>query len=230
MIISRFARCVLIGAILPFAESRAEDAPREPAAFVKALAAGKHQTIVTYGTSLTAGGAWVGQLQQALEKRYPGLAHVVNSGQGAMWSQWGLDHLDERVIAKKPDAVLIEWSINDAYLDYKTSVEQCRQNLNTMIDRILAALPKCEIIIEVMNPPTGEHLTRRPNIAAYEQVYRDVAKARHLRLVDHSPQWKAVIAAGGDRWKTYMPDGIHPNELGCEKVLTPFLLSALGLR
>ena len=201
----------------------------EPAAFVAALAAGRKQTVITYGTSLTAGGAWVGQLQAALDARHPGLAKVINSGQGAMWSKWGLEHLDERVIAKAPDAVLIEWSINDAFLEYKTSADECRANLNTMLDRILAAHPKCEIILQVMNPPTGEHLDRRPKIADYEQVYREVAKARNLRLVDHSPQWAAVLAKGDAGWKALVPDGIHPSAAGCEQIITPFLLKTLGL-
>jgi len=48
------------------------------------LEAGRSQTIVTYGTSLTAGGAWVSQLQEALNAKYPGLAKVINSGENAM--------------------------------------------------------------------------------------------------------------------------------------------------
>ena len=126
------------------------------------------------------------QLRQALDAKFPKLATVVNSGQGAMWSKWGVEHLDERVIAKKPDAVFIEFSINDAYLPYQTSTETARKNLDTMVDRIRRANAQCEIILMVMNPPIGIHLERRPKIADYEQVYRDVAKARRLRLIDQS--------------------------------------------
>lgn len=201
----------------------------DQAVFVRALAAGKPQTIVTYGTSLTAGGPWVGQFQQALDAKFPRLAKVVNSGQGAMWSKWGVDHLDERVIANKPDAVFIEFSINDAYLEYATPADAARQNLETMIARILAANAQCEIILMVMNPPTAEHLARRPKIADYEQVYRDVAKARGLRLIDHSANWQAVLKEGEAKWRAYVPDGIHPNEAGCREVLTPHLLKSIGL-
>ena len=82
---------------------------------VSNLQAGKQQTLVVYGTSLTAGGAWVGQVQKALNERYPGQATLINSGKGAMWSKWGADNLDTHVIQKKPDTVLIEFAINDAY-------------------------------------------------------------------------------------------------------------------
>ena len=64
------------------------------------LKAGKPQTIVTYGTSLTDGGAWVGQLHEALNAKFPSLATVLNSGKSGMWSKWGVDNLDSQVITR----------------------------------------------------------------------------------------------------------------------------------
>ena len=154
------------------------------------LKAGKTQTIVTYGTSLTAGGAWVGQLQGALNQEYPGLAKVINRGQGGMWSKWGVEHLEERVIAKKPDAVLLEFAINDAFLEYKTSTQEARTNLVNMIDRILAANSQCQVILMTMNPPIGIHSERRPKVDDYYELYRQVAKERNLLLIDHYLNWK----------------------------------------
>ena len=202
---------------------------REKAAFVAGLEAGRPQTVVLYGTSLTAGGAWVEQFGAALEKKFPKLATIVNSAQGAMWSKWGVENLDERVIAKKPDALFIEFSINDAFLEYATPPEDARKNLEAMIDRTLAAQPACEIILLVMNPPTREHLERRPKLADYEQVYRDVAKARGLRLIDFSADWQAVLKQGEAPWFALVPDGIHPNADGAQQVILPHLLKSLGL-
>ena len=149
------------------------------------IESGKQQTVITYGTSLTAGGAWVQQLQEALNHRYPGKAKLINSAKGAMWSTWGVENLGTRVIRKKPDTVLIEFAINDAYLPYKTSVEQAQRNLENMIERILKSNSACEIILMVMNPPVAVHLERRPKIKDYYQMYRDVAKDRKLLLIDH---------------------------------------------
>jgi acyl-CoA thioesterase-1 len=199
----------------------------EPALVVKNLAAGKKQHIVTYGTSLTAGGAWVGQLRELLNKKFPGLATVTNSGQSGMWSKWGLDHLDERVIKKNPDTVLIEWAINDAFLEYKTSVEQAQKNLETMLDAILKHNPNCEIILMTMDPPINVHLEKRPEIEKYYQMYRDVAKARKLRLIDHEANWKPVLEKGKDAYLALVPDGIHPNAKGCEQIITPAIEAAL---
>lgn len=201
----------------------------EPAAFVARLNAGKPQTLVTYGTSLTAGGAWVGQLQKALDNKFPGLAKVINSGAGGMWSKWGVDNLDKRVIEKAPDAVIIEFAINDAFLKYDTSPADARRNLENMIDRIQKARPQCQVILMTMNPPTGVHLEQRPKILDYYEVYRQVAKQRHLLLIDHFPNWADLLKRDEATFKKYVPDGIHPNALGCEKVIVPQLLRSLGV-
>jgi lysophospholipase L1-like esterase len=201
----------------------------EKSRLVSNLEMGKKQTVVTYGTSLTAGGAWVEQFTAELDRGYPRLATVINSGQGAMWSQWGVENLEARVLAKHPDTVLIEFSINDAYLPYNTSVEQARSNLETMVDHILAMNTSCEIILMVMNPPTGVHLDRRPHVESYNQMYRDVAVQRHLTLIDHYPNWQQILKADPKRFSEYVPDGIHPNAEGCKAVITPGIVRALGM-
>jgi acyl-CoA thioesterase-1 len=201
----------------------------EQSILIANLKAGKPQTVVVYGTRLTAGGAWVQQLQQALNQAYPEKAKVMNSGKGAMWSKWGVDNLDKLVIEKKPDTVLIEFGINDAFLKYNTSVEQAQKNLENMIERILKANSHCEIILMVMNPAIGVHLERRPNLKDYYQMYRDMAKTRKLLLIDHYPNWEKILNSDADLFNNYVPDGIHPNAEGCEMVITPEINKTLGI-
>jgi alpha-L-arabinofuranosidase len=201
----------------------------EKSQLVTNMELGKQQTVITYGTSLTAGGAWVRQLQQALERKYPGKAKLINSAKGAMWSTWGVDNLDAHLIQKRPDTVLIEFAINDAYLPYKTSVEQARSNLDNMIDRILNSNAACEIVLMVMNPPVGVHLERRPKIKDYYQMYRGVAQDRKLLLIDHYPVWESILNENATLFRKYVPDGIHPGPEGCKAVITPTVLQALGV-
>lgn len=196
---------------------------------VSNLKAGKQQTLVVYGTSLTAGGAWVSQLQKTVNEQFPAQLTLINSGKGSMWSKWGVDNLDARVIQKKPDTVLIEFAINDAFLDYKTSVAEARANLTNMIDRILAAKPGTEIILMTMNPPIGVHLERRPMIKDYYQMYRDVAKKRNLMLIDHYANWEPIMEKDSALFSKYVPDGIHPGPEGCTRVITPAILKGLGI-
>ena len=213
--------CFLLAATLLHAGAESQ--------FVTHLNAGKQQTIVTYGTSLTARPGWVSQLKKVLNDCYPGQANVINSGQGAKRSKWGVDNLDERVIKKKPDAVFIEFAINDAYRPGKTSVKQAQDNLENMIERILKDNPKCEIILMTMNPPLGGHLDARPRIKEYYQMYRDVAKARGFLLIDHYPEWAKILENDPELFKKYVPDNIHPTREGAKAVITPNIIKALGI-
>lgn len=197
--------------------------------FVEELRRGESRRIVVYGTSLTEGGAWVKHLTDALETRFPGQSAVINAAKSAMWSNWGVENLQQCVLDQKPDAVFIEFSINDAFLEYQTSVEQARRNLETMIDRILQSQPNAQIILMVMNPPIREHLERRPDVEKYNQNYRDVAAERNLLLIDHGPAWRKVLETDPALFDQYVPDGIHPAEIGCEKIITPNILKSLGL-
>lgn len=202
----------------------------ETSQLVTNLKAGKKQTVVMYGTSLTAGGAWVPQVKEALETEYPGLTTVYNSGENAMWSKWGMDNLYVRVISKKPDTVFIEFAINDAYLEYKTTLEEAKKNLNGMIDRILKAKPDTEIILMTMSAVYGISLEKRPNYKDYYQMYRDVAKERKLRLIDNYPNWAAILEKDKDRYARLVPDTAHPTADACMEVTTPVILKALGLK
>lgn len=223
---SKFGAILLTLCLFSSALSHAGEKSR----LVTNLESGKQQTVVTYGTSLTSGAAWVRQLQAALHSSYPGKAKVINSGKGSMWSKWGIDNLGKRVIEKKPDTVVIEFAINDAYLPYKTSVKQARNNLENMINRILKSNAECEIVLMVMNPPIGVYLESRPRIKDYYQMYRDVATDRKLLLIDHYPKWEHILNEDPELFKKYIPDGIHPGAEGCKTVITPEITKALGIK
>ena len=193
------------------------------------LRAGRKQTIVTYGTSLTALGNWPGILGEALKTTLPGPATIINSAMCGMWSRWGIVNLDERVLRHNPDVVFMEFAINDAYLPYRTSVGDARNNLERMIDRILDRNHGCEIILMTMNPPIGDHLRARPDVAKYVEAYREVAGARKLVLVDQYPVWQRLLAENRSVFDEYVPDGLHPNELGSRMITVPGILRALGI-
>ena len=213
-----------------------------PAAFVSALAVGQHRIIVVYGTSLTADGAWVSQMGSWLTAKYPGLFTVVNSGLSGKNSAEGLARLQTKVLNHNPDTVFIEFAMNDAFLytdgTPPLSVSQARQNLETMIQAIQQQNPQSEIILQTMNmvwnSPTGSNQSAslRPNLAAYYQMYREVAAARGLMLIDHQPNWVALQNETASTYQSYVPDGVHPTATGCSKVTLPLLqwkLSGGGL-
>lgn len=198
--------------------------------FLSQIKKGEKQTIVVYGTSLSARpDGWTAMLQDRINAIYPGTVEVINSARSAMWSTWGVQNLDERVLSKQPDMVLIEFAMNDAYLPYKTSKEVCRINLEYMIDRIEEANPHCEIVLQVMNMPIAEHLEQRPQINVYYDVYRKVAKKRKLKLIDHYTYWKDILKQGEVVFRKYVPDGIHPDVEAWQTYTVPFILQELGI-
>ena len=205
----------------------------EKSRLVSNLESGKKQVVVAYGTSLTAKGAWVKQLADALDRRYPGLATVVNSGGSGQWSKWGVENLEKRVIQKHPNTVFVEFSINDSVARFEGSVAIARANLEAIIDGILKHNPKCEIILMTMTPgdkyPQG-HRSYRKDIAAHYEMYRTVARKRGLQLIDHYPNWKALESDHPEVFAKYVPDSIHPTPEGCAKVVTPVIIAALGMK
>ncbi len=61
-------------------------------------------------------------------------------------------------------------------------------------------------------------------------MYRDVAKMRKLRLIDHLVNWEQLLEKDKPLFDKYVPDGLHPGAEGCAKIITPAILKALGLR
>jgi len=203
----------------------------EPAAFVKKLAAGKPQVIVCYGTSLTQGGAWVNALQKALNQSFPKKATVLNRGGPGQNSTWGVASV-QKVIDAKPDVVFIEFSVNDAVERFHLPVEQAKKNLETIVDAIHKANPDTQIILQIMNPivghPEGDN-SHRKDLPAYWEMYRAYGKEHGYLVIDHSPAWQAVLDKGEDEYKKLVPDGVHPNAEGNEKIIVPTMLKELGL-
>jgi len=135
------------------------------------------------------------------------------------------------MLAHKPDVVFIEFAINDAYLPYGISREDSKKNLNTLIDRILADNPKTEIILQTMNSP--EHgadptASQRPRLTDYVEGYRQVAKQRNLRLVDHFPHWLKLMQDTPDEFDKLVPDGARLRAEGYARILIPELKRVLG--
>lgn len=196
------------------------------------LLAGKDQTVVVYGTSLTAGGRWVPLTKDWLEglNRDKAKVTLFNSAQSGKNSLVGLEKLDALVIARKPDTVLIEFAVNDAFLyddlKQRVSVEDSAKNLETMIERIKKALPGTEIIIQTMNPawdsPKGNgSATKRPELAAYYEGYRTVAKKHGLLLIDHNKNWDAIRQKDQAEFEKLVMDGVHPTAEASAAVTFP---------
>ncbi len=194
---------------------------------IERLAAGRRQRVLVYGTSLTRLGSWVRDLRRALDSRFQGLVTMINAAESATDSAWGVAHLRGRVLDKGPDAVLIEFASNDALLARRMPVAQSLANHARIVGGIRDRFPACEVVLQVMNPPVDAHLRDRPRYEFYHEAVRRLAAEARVRLVDHEPVWRGILRASRVLFDAYVPDGMHPNQLGCRRVVTPSLLAAL---
>jgi lysophospholipase L1-like esterase len=222
-------RSMFFKTALALAAAAALPARAAEANFLTVLAAGRHQTLVTYGTSLTANSAWPALLEETLRDAFGRRSvRVLNKAGGGKDSRWGLANLQERVIAKKPDTIFLEFAINDAVAASHLSVSESMGNLEQMIATIRRELPDCDIILMIMNPPAGDALRQRPEIRKYEAGWRRVAAEQHCWLVDFSWKWRKIASREPARWAALAPDGLHPKPRACREVILPYLLEKLG--
>lgn len=208
-----------------------------PSQLVQKLSAGHSRKIVVYGTSLTAGGAWVGEMRNWLTATYPGAVTVINSGLSGKNSAEGVAQLESKVLAHNPDTVFIEFAMNDAFVGSNgppiLSVSQARDNLITMIDEILDRNSDAQIILQTMNtvwdsPGGTSSATLRPHLADYYQMYREVAAEKNLLLIDHYSSWKRLQETDPSSFETHVPDGVHPSAAGIRQVVMPLIQWKLG--
>ncbi|WP_442482510.1 GDSL-type esterase/lipase family protein [Aeoliella sp. SH292] len=204
------------------------------------LERGENQTVVIYGTSLTAGGAWGSQVRSFLDTQYPGKVTWVNSGMSGRASNSGVANLNDRVLAHQPDAVFIEFGMNDAFTDYAVgdidkdiSLTEARTNLESMIASIQSQNENAQIVLQTMNPawnaPNGNgSATKRPQLADYYQVYRDVAGEQSLALVDNNRVWLKVQSNDSAEFQARVSDGTHPDATGYKRYVSSAVLYELG--
>jgi lysophospholipase L1-like esterase len=157
--------------------------------FVQKLRDGEEQTIVIMGTSLSANtsySSWVRLMREELTDMFGDKVSVVNLAKEKTSSEYGISILPE-VIAEQPDVVFIEYAINDSSEFREMSIQDCYDNLNTIVQTILTTFPDCEIIIQTTNPTFREGT--RVHLADYYQTYRYYAASRELLFIDYYPAW-----------------------------------------
>lgn len=208
--------------------------PILPLTVFKNLKAGKKQSVVVYGTSLTIHGEWASALKQYFDEKFPDQVAFYNGAKAGMQSNWGLTNLQARVLDKKPDLVFIEFAINDASKNNHISLEKSQANLDAMITALRAQNPQVDIVLQTMDvawdsPQSApkKYGNDRPHLAAYYEVYRRTAREHALSLVDNYPNWLALQQQDLEKYQQMVPDGIHPNAAASKSVNWPAIESLL---
>lgn len=179
--------------------------------------------IVAFGTSLTAIGGWQGPLQSSLAECLGQPTAIVNIAKSGADSDWGVKAV-ERVVTERPDAVLIEFAVNDAALHRFISLRRSRSNMREIIERLNAAETHPRVLVMAMNPVSGLRALIRPRLPDFVQAHRQVAQELGARFIDHRPAWANFTA---HELKAAIPDTLHPLPNVAARVMVPTIIAHL---
>ncbi|HNC46038.1 MAG TPA: arylesterase, partial [Acidobacteriota bacterium] len=172
------------------------------AAILCISAAESPKTILFFGDSLTAGyGLSVEQAFPALiEKQLQAkgiTVKAINAGLSGETSAGGLARIDW-VLRQPVDVFVLELGANDGLRGLP--VEQTRQNLQTIIDKVRQRNPAVTIVLTgMMVPPNmGPDYT-----AAFKRIYPDLSKSNRVKLMPF------LLADVAGHEELNQADGIH---------------------
>ena len=163
--------------------------------------------ILCFGDSLTAG--YASGFEERFKHKLPDIdVTIVNAGVAGETSRDSLKRLP-RLLGKRPQVVLIGFGMNDQAKGV-TTVE-----LASNLSRMISAFEKigARVLLLTLNPLRGAPGDGgNARIDAYNQVIKDVAWEKRIRVVDINSLWEREIKPL-DRG---LRDSCHPNDLGNE--------------
>jgi lysophospholipase L1-like esterase len=203
--------------------------------------------IVAFGDSTTAVSDWAPSIKEVYAQCLPrklaarGIsAEVVNAGIGDTTTREGRDRLDRDVRRHAPDVVIIQFGINDSWIDAdygqtepRLSREEFRDNLRYIVGilrqdgaRIILMTPNPmrwsdPYYVEVFNEHPGLLDTSAERgidalLDVYAQDVRDIARAEHVEMIDVFTVFEDYGKRPGRSIHDLLldGDGIHPNTEG----------------
>ncbi|MBN1912596.1 MAG: SGNH/GDSL hydrolase family protein [Pirellulales bacterium] len=224
---------------------------RARADVILTLDSGQSMNIAAIGTSLTdkvfnqnhfGGPGWFEQVGMWLQTNYPGQVTLSNRAVGASASAYnppgypatgpqdGMSQLNDVLTHDNPDAIFLEFAINDAYTVYGISLTQAKANLQTMINTIRTWGVNHGKTVDIVVLSMNDCYNSRPDLEDYYQGYGEVAAANasdHMLFVDNYPLWKNLHDTNLPQWQTFIADGVHPSPLGSANITVQEVKRAL---
>lgn len=125
--------------------------------------------------------------------------NTVNAGIGGTDSYLGVHRVDEQLLDKNPDVVIVEFSVND------TDKTMNKYSYDSLVRKILS----CET-----NPAVILLFTTQENGTSLQDVHKEIGAAYDLPMISYREAVYPEVAAGTLNWKDISPDNIHPNDEG----------------
>lgn len=177
------------------------------AAAMKKAANGEPVTIGVIGGSITQGSLASNQANCYAElfhkywtEKFPNSEITfVNAGIGGTNSYLGVHRADKQLLSYKPDAVIVEFSVND------TDKVMNKYSYDSLVRKILNNDGDPAVILLFTTQEDGTSL---------QDVHKEIGLAYDLPMLSYREVVYPEVAAGTLDWKSISPDNIHPNDAG----------------
>lgn len=131
----------------------------------------------------------------------------INAGIGGTDSYLGVHRVDEQLLSKAPDVVIVEFSVND------TDPVLNKYSYDSLVRKILSADNSPAVILLFTTTDAGFNL---------QDVHMEIGSAYDLPMISYRDAVYPEIEAGTLLWKDISPDNIHPNDNG-HRMITQLL-------
>ena len=202
-------------------------------------AEGEKLKVVAFGNSIT---ATRNTIKQVYAQRLPSLllkkgirAEVINAGAPGSHTgsvkdhdlfkiRHGMDRFETDVLAHNPDLVIIGFGTNDAYIDgsdpegpSRIPLANYEKNLSSWIESLQE---KSVQLILIAPNCLGKKFPRHQNerLYVYVQTVRKLSEKYSTGLVDNYQMFLDFEKENNHSMEELMLDGIHPNDLGHERI------------
>lgn len=124
----------------------------------------------------------------------------VNAGIGGTTSQFGAARVEDDLLSRKPDFVIVEYSVNDE------DDAHFMETYEGLVRRIYGAEQRPAVLLV--------HNVRYDDGKSAERVHECIARHYDLPAVSMRSTIYAEVAAGRIQKRDITPDGLHPNDEG----------------
>ncbi len=125
--------------------------------------------------------------------------NFINAGIGGTNSYLGVHRADTQLLSSKPDAVIVEFSVND------TDKLMNKYSYDSLVRKIMECDSDPAVILLFTTQEDGTSLW---------ETHREIGAAYDLPMLSYREVVYPEVAAGTLDWKEISPDNIHPNDEG----------------
>lgn len=195
--------------MLPTAGQAAADERLQ--AVMRRMDAGEAITLATVGGSITTGYAaqpprergWAALLARSLGTK----VKLVNAGVSGTDSAAAVHRLQGQVLDAQPDLVIVEFGVNDQWLDPAVR----GSSYEALLRRLLTAKKPPAVVVLGLTQQGNQ-----PRDATDLQL--QLAAHYGLTALDFGRWMQARVDAGTDRWAALYDEPVHPNAIGHQRI------------